>query len=288
MSARSLSCSLSRLTPLGQRFRELSNKLQTSFSSEIFLSPGLKGLRGGTLNSLPQVAGRHKGVRIVAARRSLFAEMQTLTNEKSAEPVQFESPLQIVLYPDPRLRAKNKAVTVFDDRLRQLVTEMFDIMYRTDGVGLAAPQVGVNVQLMVYNPEGERGQGKEYVLVNPKITKYAREKEPTTEGCLSFPGMDGTGTINVDVERPIAVKIAAQDVSGKRITLELKGWQARIFQHEYDHLEGILYHDRMSAEVLQSIQEELEALETKFTERTGQPPPEKMADRLAKLKAKAA
>ena len=72
--------------------------------------------------------------------------------------------------------------------------------FSTDGVGLAAPQVGVNVRLMVYNPEGERGKGKEYILVNPKIVKFTKETDTDLEGCLSFPSKSGVGTFDADVK----------------------------------------------------------------------------------------
>jgi peptide deformylase len=131
-------------------------------------------------------------------------------------------------------------------------------------VGLAAPQVGVNVRLMVYNPVGERGQGEEYVLVNPQIVKYGKNQDVFAEGCLSFPtfGSDPkkAPTIEADVERPKSVRVEAQDIKGKKFAMTLKEWQARIFQHEYDHLEGTLYFDRMSPEVLDSIQLDLKVI----------------------------
>ncbi|CAM6096314.1 unnamed protein product [Calypogeia fissa] len=208
---------------------------------------------------------------VCSARRGFLSELQSLREEKEEkEPVEFESPLQIVLYPDPRLRKKNKRVTVFDEKLQQLVKEMFEIMYNTDGVGLAAPQVGVNVQLMLYNPEGERGQGQEYILVNPKIVKYGKQTDMSTEGCLSFL------TLEADVDRPLTVRVEAQDIRGKKFGLTLKGWQARIFQHEYDHLEGVLYHDRMTPVELDKIRSGLVRLEEEYEKRTGQPAPERV------------
>ncbi|XP_024538686.1 peptide deformylase 1B, chloroplastic-like [Selaginella moellendorffii] len=103
----------------------------------------------------------------------------------AAGPVEFNSNLSIVLYPDPKLRARNIRINSFDDNLKKLVDEMLDVMYRRDGVGLSAPQVCVNARLMVFNPEGERGKGKEYVFVNPMIVKFGKEREADTlEGCL--------------------------------------------------------------------------------------------------------
>eukprot|EP00850_Spirogloea_muscicola_P009830 SM000056S17948 [mRNA] locus=s56:203813:205658:- [translate_table: standard] len=206
--------------------------------------------------------------------------MESLREEANAAgPLQFRTPLEIVRYPDPVLRAKNKRISSFDDKLEELVREILDVMYRTDGVGLSAPQVGVNLQLMVYNPTGERGKGQEYVLANPRITKYAKGRDLFAEGCLSFP------MIEADVERPIGVKVEAQDVKGRAFSLNLKGWQARIFQHEFDHLEGVLYHDRMTDDVLRTIEQELKALEDEYKEKTGSPAPESIMTRLKDLQA---
>ncbi|WOK98519.1 peptide deformylase 1B, chloroplastic [Canna indica] len=180
----------------------------------------------------------------------------------------FESPLKIVEYPDPILRARNKRINTFDDNLKKLADEMFDIMYKTDGIGLSAPQVGVNVQLMVFNPAGERGEGEEIVLVNPRIYKSSTRTLFFNEGCLSFPG------IYADVERPASVKIDARDVTGARFRVNLSGLPARVFQHEFDHLQGILFFDRMTEDVLETIRSELKALEQKYESRTGLESPE--------------
>ncbi|KAG0585177.1 hypothetical protein KC19_3G264500 [Ceratodon purpureus] len=149
--------------------------------------------------------GTKRHLAVVAAKRNMLTELQSIREEADpAGPLEFESPLDVILYPDPRLRAKNKFINVFDEKLQQLVNEMFDIMYKTDGVGLAAPQVGVNVRLMVYNPMGERGSGQEYVLVNPRIVKYGKSRDLFDEGCLSFPvierGPNQAPTIEAEVE----------------------------------------------------------------------------------------
>ncbi|KAK6256462.1 hypothetical protein SCA6_017767 [Theobroma cacao] len=188
----------------------------------------------------------------------------------SMEDLRFDSPLKIVEYPDPILRKRNKRIDTFDENLKKLVDEMFDVMYKTDGIGLSAPQVGVNVQLMVFNPVGERGEGQEIVLVNPRVNKYSKKTVLFNEGCLSFP------RIYADVERPESIKIDARDVNGARFTVNLSGLRARIFQHEFDHLQGILFFDRMTGEVLDSIRAQLEALEKKYEDTTGLPSPEKV------------
>nr|KYP59861.1 hypothetical protein KK1_015302 [Cajanus cajan] len=149
---------------------------------------------------------------------------------------------------------------------------MFDVMYKTDGIGLSAPQVGINLRLMVFNPVGERGEGEEIVLVNPRVSKYSKKLTLFNEGCLSFPG------INADVKRPESVKIDAYDVNGKRFSVNLSDLPARIFQHEFDHLQGILFFERMNEEVLDSIRGQLQALETKYEGMTGLPSPENIGN----------
>lgn len=197
----------------------------------------------------------------------------------SSEDLQFEGPLEIVLYPNPILRAKNKRINTFDERLKKLADEMFDVMYRTDGIGLSAPQVGINVQLMVFNPAGERGEGQEVILVNPRIHGYSRKIVPFNEGCLSFPG------IYADVERPDSLKVNAQDITGAKFEINLSGLPARVFQHEFDHLEGVLFFDRMTDEVLDTIREQLQALEKKYEKVTGLPSPERIDSRRRRTKA---
>ncbi|CAI9758585.1 unnamed protein product [Fraxinus pennsylvanica] len=203
------------------------------------------------------------------ARRNL-SSMVKEDEVASPDDLHFEGRLKVVEYPDPILRARNKRINTFDDSLKKLVDEMFDVMYSTDGIGLSAPQVGVNVQLMVFNPDGERGEGEEIVLVNPRVNRYSRKLVLYNEGCLSFPG------IYADVERPDSLKVDAQDILGARFTVNLSGLPARVFQHEYDHLQGILFFDKMSDEVLDSIREDLQAMEKRYEEKTGFPSPERI------------
>ncbi|XP_051117180.1 peptide deformylase 1B, chloroplastic [Andrographis paniculata] len=207
---------------------------------------------------------------IFAQARRGFSSVARGEAVASPADLRFESPLKIVLYPDPVLRAKNKKVNTFDESLKKLADEMFDVMYRTDGIGLSAPQVGVTIQLMVFNAAGEIGEGEEVVLVNPRINRYSKKIVPYNEGCLSFPG------IYADVERPDSLKVDAQDITGAKFEMSLSGLSARVFQHEYDHLKGVLFFDRMSDEVLDSIREELQVLEKKYEENTRLTSPEKI------------
>ncbi len=173
--------------------------------------------------------------------------------------------MEIVRYPDPCLRRRNAPVERFDTELEALAREMFQAMYRTGGVGLAAPQVGVNRRLLVYNPTGKAEESaEERVLCNPRIAWKAREKESGEEGCLSFPG------IYAQVLRPVGVRVEALDLSGEPLALELSGWEARVFLHEYDHLDGILFIDRMSPADRLAVKPRLEELEAAWKEaRTG-------------------
>ncbi|GAB0497460.1 hypothetical protein MMPV_008793 [Pyropia vietnamensis] len=148
--------------------------------------------------------------------------------------------LRIVRYPSPILRAPNAEVTSFDADLAALAKGMFKVMYAANGVGLAAPQVGANVRMMVWNPDGDaRKWLSEKVLVNPRVVSWGKDTAVDIEGCLSFPGMNGL------VRRSTSVKVEGQNLKGKPIKMKLSGWQAVIFAHEYDHLDGVLYVDRL-------------------------------------------
>ncbi len=156
--------------------------------------------------------------------------------------------LQIVTLPDEVLRKKARPVTRFDDDLQTLIDNMIETMRAANGVGLAAPQIGQPLQLAVIEalPETDK-EGNDipdsrelYVIVNPRIVWESREVVDGIEGCLSIPGYVG------EVERAHAVRVRAQDRHGKPLKLRLKGWTARIFQHEIDHLHGVLYIDKLT------------------------------------------
>ena len=138
--------------------------------------------------SVAAVPGARRDMRVVARAKKggFMAEMEEI-KEEEGEAVQFTLPLAIQKYPNMSLRNKNATVGVFDEELAKLSAAMFKLMYETEGVGLAAPQVGVNYRVMVYNEAGEPGKGKEVTLVNPKIVKFSKQKDLFEEGCLSFP-----------------------------------------------------------------------------------------------------
>lgn len=145
-----------------------------------------------------------------------------------------KSRLRIRVYPDPVLREKAKAVENFGEELRSLAQDMLELMEERKGVGLAAPQVGLPLRLFV-----ARWDGKEYVVVNPVLLEASGE-QVDEEGCLSFPG------VYQEVPRPQAIRVSFQDALGNPMEEELRGFWARIFSHEMDHLDGKLLLDYMS------------------------------------------
>jgi peptide deformylase len=152
----------------------------------------------------------------------------------------------IVTLPDPVLRRKARAITNFDDSLQTLIDDMIETMREAPGVGLAAPQVGVSERLIVveYSEDEEDENGefietpkKLYVMINPEIIKSSEEKELGVEGCLSIPGLVG------EVERSLALTIKGLNRHGHLARVKAEGWLARIFQHEIDHLNGVVFTD---------------------------------------------
>jgi peptide deformylase len=151
---------------------------------------------------------------------------------------------QIVTLPDPVLRRKARPVTRFDSDLQALVEDMIETMRAAPGVGLAAPQVGASERVIVVeyaeNEEDEEAPKKLFVMVNPEIKTSSAETEVATEGCLSVPGWQG------DVERSLVVTVKGQTRRGQPMKIKVRGWMARIFQHEIDHLNGVVFIDRAS------------------------------------------
>lgn len=149
--------------------------------------------------------------------------------------------LPIELLGSPVLREEAAEVTVFDEDLRGLVRDMFATMYHAEGVGLAGPQVGISRRVLVIDAryEDDPGAGR-LALVNPRIVEASRATERGTEGCLSIPGVDDL------VERAMQVVVEAVDPEGKPLRIEAEGFMARVLQHEIDHLDGVLFIDRLS------------------------------------------
>jgi peptide deformylase len=145
--------------------------------------------------------------------------------------------LDIRTFGDPVLKTRAAPVDSFDESLVRLTEDMLVTMRENEGVGLAANQVGRLKRVLVAEVEDE-----EYVIVNPVLTDMAETTEQGPEGCLSIPG------IQVEVERPTAVTVSGQDVSGEPLRIEASDLLARILQHEVDHLDGVLILDRTDRE----------------------------------------
>ena len=175
--------------------------------------------------------------------------------------------LKIVQYPHPTLRYKSKPVTRVDRELREIVRTMFDLMYQAKGIGLAANQVDLPLQLFVINTKGDPNEGEELVFINPVISspKGTHEAE---EGCLSIVG------VNAIVARPERIHISAYDLQGNEINKTVDGLLAKAIQHETDHLHGVLFIDRVSESSKKQVELELEEFEIDFKSRrdTGEIP----------------
>ena len=146
--------------------------------------------------------------------------------------------LDILHFPDPRLRNVARPVTVVDDTVRQLVDDMFETMYAAPGIGLAATQVNVDKRVVVIDVSEEKDQP--LCLINPEILERRGEEE-MEEGCLSVPELVGM------VERAEKIKVTGLDREGEPVEMEAEGLAARIIQHEIDHLDGVLFVDRLGA-----------------------------------------
>eukprot|EP00751_Fragilariopsis_kerguelensis_P028880 CAMPEP_0170909956 /NCGR_PEP_ID=MMETSP0735-20130129/2822_1 /TAXON_ID=186038 /ORGANISM="Fragilariopsis kerguelensis, Strain L26-C5" /LENGTH=227 /DNA_ID=CAMNT_0011306595 /DNA_START=132 /DNA_END=815 /DNA_ORIENTATION=- len=174
--------------------------------------------------------------------------------------------LRVLKYPHPALRAYNEEIPAEEltgpgSEISKLAKEMFLVMYATKGVGLAAPQVGINKQLMVYNDTGDPKKWmQETVMINPKIVEFSEAKDVADEGCLSFPKMGG------EVERSKWIKVEAVNLKGKKMKKKFEGLEARIFQHEYDHLEGTVYIDRLTEEGKEKMVVQLDELISEYGE----------------------
>jgi len=198
--------------------------------------------------------------------RSLSTTTTTIKSlVEEVDPGQIDgTDLRVLKYPHKALRAANADITeeeLASGEISDIAKQMFLVMYGTQGVGLAAPQVGINKRLMVYNESGDKKKWmQETVMVNPRIIAFSEALDVEEEGCLSFPGMRG------DVERPKWIKVEALNLKGKKMKKKFIGWEARIFQHEYDHLDGVLYPDRMADEGKEGVKERLNELIAEFGE----------------------
>ncbi|MEK7309620.1 MAG: peptide deformylase [Planctomycetota bacterium] len=146
--------------------------------------------------------------------------------------------MKILTYPHPSLQRKSAAIKVFNKELAKIAKDMFQFMYKLNGVGLAATQVGLPYSIAVINPS--RKTSDEIVLINPRFTKTSRETVREDEGCLSVPGLSAR------VKRHSGVTCEYHNLKGEKVVLEARELLARILQHEIDHLNGILFIDRLA------------------------------------------
>jgi peptide deformylase len=165
--------------------------------------------------------------------------------------------LSIIPHPHPTLRVRSKPIKRVDAQLRNLVDQMLDLMYEESGVGLAANQVDLPIRLFVANPSGERGDGEELILLNPEL-QMPKGNETQQEGCLSLPDLYG------QVKRPKSIRLSAYDLKGNSIERTVDGFLARVLQHENDHLDGVLFIDRMTDEGRRELIDDIDELETDF------------------------
>lgn len=188
--------------------------------------------------------------------------------------------LQIIYYPHPTLRHASKPLKRVDAELRKHVAEMFELMYEHKGVGLAANQVDLPYRLFVANPEGDpAAKEAERVFINP-VLSAGRGLEEDEEGCLSIPD------IRADVTRNAKIKVQAYDLAGNELRDEVDGLMARIVQHESDHLDGVLFIDRLGPAQRAAIADRLEEFELDWESKLGTgelPSIESLAARRAEL-----
>ena len=146
----------------------------------------------------------------------------------------------IVLLGDPVLRRAADEVTSFDDELRKLVRDMFETMYHAEGIGLAAPQIGLSKRIIVVDLRHDEEPEQRIAIVNPQVVWASDETEKEAEGCLSIPGLEEV------VERPAAVHVEGFHPTGEPLRVEADELFARALQHEIDHVEGVLFLDRVT------------------------------------------
>lgn len=169
--------------------------------------------------------------------------------------------LQIVHYPHPALAHKSRPLKRVDDELRDMLRRMFDLMYEAKGIGLAANQVALPYRMFVLNLTGDPNQpDEERVFLNPVVSRHKGNAE-AEEGCLSLPGL------YAQVKRPESVRLNAYNLAGEEVALDIDGLFARAVQHEVDHLDGVLFIDRLSPTARMAVADEVHEFELNFESR---------------------
>lgn len=188
--------------------------------------------------------------------------------------------MQIVIWPHPTLRHKSKPLKRVDAELREMVGQMFELMYAEKGIGLAANQVDLPYRLFISNVTGDPEQPEhQRIFINPVVSE-PKGMEEGEEGCLSLPGIYGP------VKRPESVVVTSFDLDGNERVERLDGLFARVAQHEVDHLDGRMFFDRMTDTALMTVREALDDFEAEFhglCERGSIPSPDEISSRLTEL-----
>ncbi|MBF2056238.1 MAG: peptide deformylase [Cyanobacterium sp. T60_A2020_053] len=166
-------------------------------------------------------------------------EVLTVAKEKLANP-----PLEVHILGDKVLRQNAKKIARIDQSIKDLAKEMLETMYSENGIGLAAPQVGVNKQMIVIDCQPDNPVNPPLVMINPVIKKYSRDLCLLEEGCLSIPN------VFIDVTRPRDIEVHFKNINGRLMKMKATGWLSRVIQHEMDHLNGILFVDRVQNNLL--------------------------------------
>lgn len=172
--------------------------------------------------------------------------------------------LPIALYGNPVLRKKAQKIEEFTEELQRLAQDMLETMDANNGIGLAAPQIGKSISLFILRNYVEQEDGTIHLsdpqaYINPVITVLDDRIQEEDEGCISLPGLRG------NVIRPYFIRIEAFDLLGNKFAEELEGYKARVVMHENDHLNGVLYIDRLSAHERKELEPELRAMKKKYT-----------------------
>lgn len=190
--------------------------------------------------------------------------------------------MEILTYPHPTLRHKSQPIRRVDAELKVLVREMFELMYESKGIGLAANQVDLPLRFFILNLTGKKGEGEEMVFLNPVVSS-PKGSEVAEEGCLSLPGL------YANVIRPKQVRVNAYSLEGKEFIADVSGLLARCIQHETDHLDGVLFPDRINPTARADIAYDLHEFETEFQSRRatgGIPSDEEIKAKLAEWEKK--
>jgi peptide deformylase len=190
--------------------------------------------------------------------------------------------MQVVSYPHPALRWKSKPITRIDADLKQLVRTMFELMYATNGIGLAANQVAVPWRFFIMNATGSAAESAaEHVFLNPEIVRRKGSVE-AEEGCLSLPGLYG------QVRRSEKIIVNAFDLDGQEFEMEVEDLEARVIQHEHDHIDGILFIDRMTETARRELDPRIADFEAQFLRQQAAgsiPPNEELERELRRLES---